>query len=331
MKYKHFSIEEREIIQEMIWNKKSIRDIALSLGRSPSSISREVRRHNPEQPKRYTPRRAQERALERRKSRGRKDRLKNERIRTYVKEQLKEKWSPEQIAGCIKADSGETISHEAIYQFIYAQVHRDGFGLLRPGCEDLRPYLRRKKKRRQKQGMRKSQRVFRPKGRSIDLRPRLIEKRKRIGDWESDTVESKDRKPGVNTLLERKTGMYFVTKVRDKTSESTLSVIQQRFADVPKALKHTLTFDNGPENSSWQELEETTGVRTYFAHPYSSWERGSNENANGLLREYFPKGTDFTTVSDAELAAVEYALNTRPRKRLGFKTPLQVWSVALQG
>lgn len=314
----------------MIWEKKSIREMARMLGRSHTSLSREIKRHNPEKWKMYTPRLAQTRALERRKSRGRKDRLKNGTVRAYVKLKLKMNWSPEQISGCIKRDTGYTISHEAIYQYVYAQVHRNGWGDLRPGAEDLRMYLRRKQKRRRRKGMRRCQRVLKPKGTSIELRPKVVDQRKRIGDWEGDTVESKEHKPGVNTLLERKTGVFFITRVKDKTSGATVVAIESRMKMLPKKVKLTLTLDNGTENSDWESIEEITGLKTFYAHPYSSHERGSNENANGLLREYFPKGTDFATISDEEISRVEYLLNTRPRKRLGWKTPLQVMSGALQ-
>jgi IS30 family transposase len=130
----------------------------------------------------------------------------------------------------------------------------------------------------------------------------------------------------VNTLLERKTGLYFVTKLHNRGSVATTSAISKRLEGLSA---YTITFDNGSENQRWLELERTLGVLTYFAHPYSSWERGSNENTNGLLRDFFPKGTDFALVSDAEIAAAEYSLNTRPRKRLGWKTPLEAWSGAL--
>jgi len=191
-------------------------------------------------------------------------------------------------------------------------------------------YLRQKRKRRTLKGCRKYQRVLKPYGTSIDDRPGVVEHRKRIGDWESDTVESCDHKPGVNTLLERKTGLYLITKVKDKTSTSTISVIEKRMREIPEQRKKTMTFDNGPENRDWKLFEENTNIKSYFAHPYHSWERGSNENANGLLRDYFPKGTDFSMISEEELSKVEYSLNTRPRKRLGGKTPLEVWGVALR-
>lgn len=325
MAHKQLSVIEREEIQQGLWKKESVRLIARRLGRSHSSIVREINKNIPAQRK-YTPRLANERALLKRKSRGRTERLKNETIRQYVIEKLKSRWSPEQIAGRMKRDGIGSISHEAIYQFVYAQVYRKGYGYLKPGKEDLRPYLRRKQKRRHHHGSRKGQRIFKPKGPSIDERQTIVDLRTRIGDWEGDSVESGDHAPGVNTLLERMSGLYLVTKVKDKTAEATKNAVVSRLADLPV---HTLTTDNGSENQQWEEIEEALGINCFFAHPYCSNERGSNENANGLLRDYYPKKTDFREVPDEELSEVEYALNTRPRKRLGFRTPLEVWSGAL--
>lgn len=152
-----------------------------------------------------------------------------------------------------------------------------------------------------------------------------------MGDWESDSVESIAHKPGINTLVERKSGLVLITRLADKSAHSTASTIASRLSPLAGQLKYTITFDNGPENSDWQNVEEQTGVKTFFAHPYRSWERGTNENTNGLIRDYFPKKTDFDTISDEELAFVEKALNNRPRKRLGWLTPLEVMSVALEG
>lgn len=331
MNYKHLTIEEREKIQELLWKKKKIREIARELNRNPSSVSREIRKNKLSRNGHYAPRKAHERALEHRTHRGRKDRLKNENVRQYVVTNIKRRWSPEQIAGKIKEDLGETISHEAIYQYVYAQIHREGYGYLKPGKEDLRIYLRRKRKRRQRKGLRRSQRVFKPQGASIDLRPKIAESRKRIGDWEGDTVESKDHKPGINTLVDRKSGYVFITKLNSRSSEATINAVSSRMSLLPKQLRRTLTLDNGPENRDWQGLERATGMDVYFAHPYHSWERGTNENTNGLIRDYFPKKTDFDTISKEEIAFVEYELNTRPRKRLNWKTPLEILSVAVKG
>lgn len=301
--------------------------MAKALKRSPSSIFRELKRNFPTCRNAYTPRVAHVRALTNRKSRGRHDRLKKEAIRQYVITHLKQGWSPEQISGRIERGIGETISHEAIYQYVYAQIYVGGIGP-RPGREDLRPYLRRKRKRRLGKGFRATKRVRSLPGRSIDTRPDIVERRARIGDWESDTVESRDHKPGINTLVDRKTGFVLITKLNAKTSVSTAEAITKRLDGLPV---RTITADNGPENQNWKFVETVTGAQWYFANPYHSWERGTNENTNSLIREYFPKKTDFTQISDAEIAEVEYALNTRPRKRLNYLTPLEAFSVALAG
>jgi IS30 family transposase len=247
-----------------------------------------------------------------------------------VHTKLKEGFSPEQIAGRMTIDINQHISHEAIYQYIYAQVHRDGRGYVRPGHIDLRPWLKRRHKARAKQGFRKGVRVLRPIGPSIDVRPSVVDRRTRLGDWESDTVESCLHRPGINTLVERKSGLLCITKLKSKEALHTRRAIVERLGPLPKHLRHTITFDNGPENRQWMELRQQIDIEAYYAHPYHSWERGTNENTNGLIRWYFPKGTDFGTITDKELARVELAINNRPRKRLGWRTPLEVWSVALQ-
>lgn len=327
MEYQHFSVEEREEIFLSLAYKESIRSIAKRLGRSPSSVSREIKRNLPPERYRYTPRLAQERALEKRSCRGRVLRLKNHRIRAYAADHLKRRWSPEQIAGRIAEDIGERISHEAIYQYIYAAIHRNGY--LKPGREDLRPYLRRRRKRRVPHGARRSKRS-KFSGISIDERPVIVAARSRLGDWEGDTVESRDRKPGINATVERASGYVLITKLREKTSAATTEAVTQRFTALPPSLKQTLTLDNGPEMSDWRTIETATGLRCYFAHAYHSWERGTNENTNGLIRDYFPKKTDFTILPETLLAFVERELNNRPRKRLGWRTPQEVLSVALQ-
>lgn len=329
MTYQHLGVEEREEIQQGLWKKESIRSIAKRLGRSPASVSREISKNRPLQRK-YFPRVAHERALLKRKERGRKLRLKNQAIRRYVIGKLKIGWSPEQIAGRMKLEGIGSISHEAIYQYIYARVHRGGNGTMKPGYPDLRVYLKRRHKKRATKGMRKGERVFRPKGPSIDNRPMIVGLRTRIGDWEGDTIAGKNNSVGLNSLVERTSGLLLLTKLKAKTAEATRAVVCRRLDGLPV---YTLTTDNGPENQEWRETEESIGASVYFAHPYCSGERGTNENTNGLVRWYEPKKTDFTLVSEEEIARVEYALNTRPRKRLGYRTPLEVFnqSVALAG
>ena len=332
MKFKHFGIEEREKIQELLWQKVSVRTIAKTLNRSPSSVSREINRNIPLK-RIYRPRLAHCRAVEKRKSRGRKIRLKNGFIRRYVISGLKSGLSPEQIAGRLHLEyPKESVSHEAIYQYIYSHVHRQGWGEMRIGYHDLRTYLKRRHKRRGQRGMRSVQRVFRPTGPSIDCRPQEVETRETIGHWETDSVISRKSKIGLNTLVERKTGLVFITKIQDRTSEVTKNAVVKRLSVLPKEFRESVTSDNGTENFSYDEVQIMLDILWYFAHPYHSWERGTNENTNGLIRWYFPKGTDFGTISDEAIKTVETALNNRPRKRLGWKTPLEVFneSVAFQ-
>lgn len=319
----HLTVEEREEIQAGLWAKESIRSIARRLGRPHSTVIKEINRNLPPERRVYTPRLADVRAHEKRRSRGRTERLKTPELREYVVDHLKQGWSPEQIANT----APEKVSHEAIYQYVYAQIHRKGYGYSKPGKEDLRQYLPRRHKRRQKMGARKSQRVLRPKGPSIEERPEIVGLRTRTGDWEGDSIESRNHAPGLNSLVDRRSGLLLLSKLPSKTAQATTYVVARRLQGL---LAHTLTLDNGSENQYWKELEQATGASVYFAHPYSSWERGTNENTNGLVRRYFPKGTDFSLVSEEEIASVEYALNTRPRKRLGWKTPLEVWGGALR-
>lgn len=330
MHYQHFTVEEREKIQLSLWQKESIRAIARSLNRSPSSISREIKRNSPPDKRYYIPRAAHQRAVAKRKSRGRHLRLKTPDIRSYVIAHLKQGWSPEQISGRLKRDGIGIISHEAIYQFVYVRVSKAS-DLVYIHQEDLRPYLRFKRKRRARKGLRSPQKCRYVRGLSITQRPAVVAARSRIGDWEGDTVVSKDHHPGLNTLVERKTGLVMITKLSNNTGAATATAVASRLGKVPIKIRHSLTVDNGPENSRWREIEQAVGIQCFFANPYHSWERGTNENTNGLIREYFPKRTDFRMITDEEIAEVEYLLNSRPRKRLGYRTPLEVISVALAG
>jgi len=326
MQYKHLNICEREKIQELLWQKKSIRLISRVLGRSVSSIAREIKRNIPLQ-YRYTPRLANERALKKRKSRGRKLRLKSIFIRRYVIDHLKMGYSPEQIAGRLSLEYPKCrISHEAIYQYIYHRVHCD---YLRVGYHDLRVYLKRRHKRRERKGMRKYQRIFKPKGLSIEERPIEVQKRKTIGHWGGDSMVSRKSKIGLNTLVERKTGLVLISKIQNGTSNETANTVIERLKSLPCK---TLTTDNGTENFAYKKIQKELQISCYFAHPYCSGERGTNENTNGLIRYYLPKGTDFATISNETIQTVENTLNNRPRKRLGWKTPLEAFneSVALQ-
>ncbi len=335
MKYQHFTVEEREKIQEMLWQKSSIRTIAAAIGRSPSSVSRELRRNYPPERKQYTPRLAHERALWKRTSRGREARLKNDTLREYVVGHLKIGWSPEQIAALSKAAVGASISHEAIYQYVYTQVHRGGCGWVKPGCEDLRPYLSWRRKRRMKKGLRKSYRIEKGPLPSIDQRPEEVAARQTVGHWEDDSIIFSPFCPvRLRTANERVTGIVFIAKAHHRTMAEANRITLNQFVSLPPQTRKTLTRDRGSENMGYEVLERKLGIRCFFAHAYHAWERGSNENVNGLIRRFFPKKTDFRIITDEEIQRVEYLLNTRPRKRLGWKTPYQVFyeltGVALQ-
>ena len=282
MKYKHFTIEEREKVQELLWQKASVRTIARAINRSPSSVSREIKRNKPPLRDQYTPRLANERAIEKRSYRGRKLRLRSGFVRRYVVAKLKLGFSPEQIAGRLHIDHPDlSLSHEAIYQYIYSQVHRAGTGSVKPGYHDLRKYLKRRHKFRVKKGMRKGQRICRPKGPCIDERPKEVEKRNVIGHWETDSVVSKKSTFGLNTIVERKTGLVFITKIKDSTASITKDAVIERLGPLLPELRKTVTSDNGHENSFYDCVETELGLLWYFAHPYHSWERGTNENTNG--------------------------------------------------
>lgn len=336
MQYKHLAIEEREKIKEMLWQKSSLREIASVLGRSPSSVSRELRRNKPPTLHRYTPRLAHERALQYRKQRGGRKLDKNDKLRSYMVSRMKIGWSPEQIAATAKATVGFSISHEAIYQYVYAQVYREGYGYLKPGQEDLRPYLTRRRKRRLKKGLRRSYRAEKGPLPLIDMRPKEVSQKTEIGHWEDDSLVYTPTCPvRLRTINELLSGVVLIEKSHNSTIKETNRITQKRLGVLPASVRKTLTRDRGAENLGYEELEQKLGVRCFFAHAYHAWERGSNENVNGLIRRFFPKQTDFRTITNQEIQRVEYLLNTRPRKRLGFKTPYEVFyrltGVALQG
>jgi len=329
--HNHLTIEDREKIQEMIWERESVRSVARVLSRSPSTISREINNNVPEGQKRYTPRLAQERARAHQEKKSRRARLKSEFIRTFVIEKLRLRWSPEQIAGILASHYHQHISHEAIYQFIYHQYHRGGNG--RCVGLDLVPCLRRRHKRRHRKYVPfKEKRTIIKDKTSIEDRPHYIEKRKQLGHWETDSMVSRQSTVALNTLVERASGFVRISKVPDTTAIETRKVLVNRLGPLPLHLRRTITSDNGHEFAEHLVVSKELIAKFYFCHTYASWERGTNENTNGLIRDYFPKKTDFAILSDEEIQKVEHLLNTRPRKRLGWKTPLQIFKqgVALE-
>ena len=326
MKYTQLTIEERERIQELLWQKVSVREIARQLGRDASSISREITRNQTPRKQLYRPRLAHEKSLERRTHRGGRKLDGNDQLLAYVKAYLKLGWSPEQIAAKSLELAGVSISYEAIYQYIYAQIHRSGRGYVKPGKEDLRPFLARRHRRRMKQGHRKPHRICKGPLPSIDDRSEEAFARSVVGHWEDDSMVYTPTCPvRLRTTNDLTSGIVFIAKTSNATMADANRITQARLGSLSPELRKTLTRDRGAENMGYVELERTLGLSCYFAHAYHSWERGANENTNGLIRRYFPKGTDFRTLSDAQIARVEYLLNSRPRKRLGWKTPYEVF------
>ncbi len=335
MKYNQLTVEERERIQELLWQKVSVRAIAKELGRSASSISREIKRNQTPHHHLYRPRLANEKALERRTHRGGRKLDTNEQLLEYVRAYLKLGWSPEQIAAQSIKLVGSKISHEAIYQYIYAQVHRGGRGSVKPGKEDLRPYLARRRNRRMKKGLRKSYRIQKGPLPSIEDRPEEATARTVVGHWEDDSIVYTPTCPvRLRTTNELTSGIVFIERTKDSTMADANRITNKRLGSLPPELLKTLTRDRGGENMGFATLEQDLGIGCYFAHAYHSWERGANENLNGLIRRFYPKGTDFRSLSDADIARIEYLINSRPRKRLGWKTPYEVFyeltGVALQ-
>lgn len=324
-KYKHLTVFDRALIGQKHKEGMHEEDIAKLIKRSRSTVTREIARNSSGESLGYRPEFAHTKALAKRGQRGVRPLLKSARIRKYVVQKLKLGWSPEQISIRLPIDhKGPSISPEAIYQYIYAQVRRGGNGKVKKGCEDLRPYLARRHTRRQKKGFRQAQKAERPTLPSIEDRPASVEKRTEVGHWEDDTMVSRESIERLKSINERVSGVVLLGKMRDGTIAESNRVVIERLSKLPTDLLRTLTRDRGSENLGWVELEKALGLDCYFAHAYCSQERGSNENLNGLVRRAYPKKTDFRDITNAELRQLEYRLNTRPRKRHGGKTPLEV-------
>jgi IS30 family transposase len=324
--YKHLTLVERDMVTLMLADNKSVREIAQALGRSPSTVSRELKRNASPEYRRYLSHRAQGRAQQRRKEASRRPRLKSEPIRRYVREKLALGWSPEQIAGRLCLDHpGFAISHEAIYQYLYHPRTEDR--------QDLIRLLRRAHRQRKPRGIGRRERKTKiPSRISIDDRPAEVASRQTFGHWEGDSLISRKSRTALNSLVERQSRLLCLTRLPQKSAEATRHAVLTRLGSLPSEARRTLTLDNGTENTLHQQITAVIGLRCYFSHPYASWERGTCENTNGLVRWYLPKGTDFSTISEEQIRRIESLLNNRPRKCLGFKTPLEVATscVALQ-
>lgn len=320
MPYKHFTPNQRNELSALLRAKVKQKEIAKILRKGRTTIWRERKRGGANG--KYYIRKGNRLAKEKRvKANLRFRKLKNNKwLRRYVVRYLKKYWSPEQIAGRLKRkypdDKTRHIGKDAIYKYIYN--HR----------KDLVKYLRcQKGKYRRRYGarIREKQREALKKKR-IDQRPEIVEKRGRLGDWEGDTMFGQDRKPAILTHLERKSGLLLADKLERATAELTRQKTVQRLKKVPKNKRRTITYDNGSEFAEHEMTEREAKTSIYFANPYHSWERGCNENANGLLRQFFPKKTIFATITQQEIQKVVGLINHRPRKRLNYLTPYEVFN-----
>ena len=286
--------------------------IASVLGVSQSTVSRELRRNRGQRGYRFKQAEAKAQARQAIRSKPRKL---TASVRRKVEAKLRQmRWSPEQISGWLR-DQGIKLSHERIYQMIW-QDKRDGGNLWRS--------LRRRGKRYNKRAGKNAGRGLIPNRIDISDRPAIVARKARLGDWEGDTVASAGHKGGLLTLVERKSLLTKISKLRRSTARATQRATVRRLKPIGNFV-HTITFDNGKEFAAHQDIAHALKAKIFFATPYHAWERGLNENTNGLIRDFFPKGTDFSTISNAEVAKVERLLNARPRKSLGFRSPQEVF------
>ena len=323
-KYKQLTNAEREEISRWLANKRPPGAIAKHLGRSRSTISREIKRNSGKTGYRAfgASRRAKEAAASRRK--GKSKLSKNKRLHDYVLKSLKKEWSPEEISERIKIeyplDMTMRISHEAIYRYIYVLPR----GTLK---QSLIKALRqeRKYRRQQKTGKTEEKRGKIANMLSIEERPAEVADRSVPGHWEGDLILGKYKRSALGTLVERTTRYTILVPLGNKKDAITVRhAFAKAFQSLPAALKKSMTYDQGKEMSEHQQFTIDTGIEVYFAHPGSPWERGTNENTNGLIRQYFPKGTDFSEISEEEITLVQSKLNDRPRKALNFCKPDEV-------
>jgi len=318
MGYRHLTIDEREVILKMRAQEASMQQIGDSLGRSKGTISRELSR-NISSTQDYKPHLAQWYYQQRRGDSKEPYRLEEDVfLRKYVEKKLTEYWSPEQISGRIRKDQGIQISPLTIYSWIYRNRTEGG---------TFYQYLRQSHRRRRKRRSGEDRRGQMPDRRMIDERPQVVNERKRIGDWEGDTVEGSKGSGLIATHVERKTRYTVAVKVADKSAETVTKATIAAMKKLPPEKVKTMTFDNGKEFAGFKELERGLDMRSYFTRPYHSWERGTNENTNGLLRQFFPKGMDFGTILQLDVDRALELLNNRPRKCLNYRTPTEVfWS-----
>ena len=318
MGYGHLNIDEREMILKMRAQEATLQAIGDRLGRSKGTISRELSR-NVSSTGDYKPHLAQRYYGKRRSDSKAPYRLEEDAwLRTYVRTKLSAYWSPEQISGRLHKDYDIDVSPVTIYNWIYRDAAAGG---------GLRTFLRQSHKKRRKRRASEDRRGQMPDRRMIDQRPKVANQRRRIGDWEGDTVEGRKGSGLIATHVDRKSRYTVAVKVADKSAPTVTQATLRAMKKLPPEKIRTMTFDNGKEFAGFKDLERGLGMRSYFAQPYHSWERGTNENTNGLLRQFFSKGMDFSTVLKTDVDRALKLLNNRPRKCLNYRTPTEVfWS-----
>jgi IS30 family transposase len=284
-------------------------EIGKELGVSKSTISREIRRNVGERG--YRPKQAHEKARQRQVKAVKRITAENWKV---VEEKLEQEWSPEQVSGWLKKHQGIEISHEWIYQYILAEKRAGGH---------LYTHLRCHARRRKRYG-KYDRRGKLPNRTSIEERPQRVEQRERLGDWESDTLIGKGHSGALVSLVERKSRYTLLQPVTQRLADLVAQAIISLLSPLADKV-HTITADNGKEFAEHALIAENLQALFFFAHPYSAWERGTNENTNGLVRQYFPKITDFSEITLAQAVLVADKLNHRPRKCLDFRTPFEVF------
>lgn len=315
MAYHQIKFEEREIIATMNAQGYSAAAIGRAIGRPACTIIRELNRNRPRSC--YTAAVAQGLTQRRRAAAARKRRkFEQPEIRAAVQQHLKEGWSPEQIEGATKRRCPDNPRCWISRQTIYNSIRRDDHS------QPLQKCLRRSqmRKRREKKEPTRSQ---------LEQRPAIINERGRCGDWEGDLICSGGHdQSSLISLVERQTGYTELIPVPNKKSDVVMSAIRKRMQNHPPGVRLSITFDNGSEFALWAWLQWVLGLLVFYAHPHSPWERGTNENTNGLVRQYFPKGTRFSQIDKYEVRDIQDKLNNRPRKRLEFRTPNEAFHQA---
>jgi IS30 family transposase len=312
----HLTLIEREKISQMRFAKASADEIAVALNRSRSTIFRELKRNSDADE--YGAVVAQQRTELRRKSRPLLKKIDQPQTNEIVRQGLVKYWSPEQIAGRMihdKVDAKSRVSRSSIERWIKSDPQR----------KHWESFLRRRGKKRP----RDDRRGQLPSTTPISGRPAIVETRERCGDWEGDTIVSPGKRSGLVCSTDRRSGLLELSKTSNLKSKTVIDTMKSQLAKHPRELRRTMTLDNGKEFAQHKRLARVVYEGVYFARPSSPWERGTNENTNGLIRQFFPKRTDFADVSNQQVLKIKQLLNERPRKRLGYKTPIEVFNEQL--